>query len=145
MKKQLPTTKRSLPIALIRAREVIMPPIRAMLSQTGITEQQWRVLRVLSENGAMGTKTLAQQSSLLLPSLTRIATTMVKKGLITQIRDKQDKRRQIIDITPLGLQLIEDRSEQAAKIVAGFRADIGDDDYELLLDLLNKLDINSRH
>lgn len=145
MKKQLPTTKRSLPIALIRAREVIMPPIRAMLSQTGITEQQWRVLRVLSENGAMGTKTLAQQSSLLLPSLTRIATTMVKKGLITQIRDKQDKRRQIIDITPLGLQLIEDRSEQAAKIVAGFRADLGDDDYELLLDLLNKLDINSRH
>lgn len=145
MKKQLPTTKRSLPIALIRAREVIMPPIRAMLSQTGITEQQWRVLRVLSENEAMGTKTLAQQSSLLLPSLTRIATTMVKKGLITQIRDKQDKRRQIIDITPLGLQLIEDRSEQAAKIVAGFRADLGDDDYELLLDLLNKLDINSRH
>lgn len=145
MKKQLPTTKRSLPIALIRAREVIMPPIRAMLSQTGITEQQWRVLRVLSENGAIGTKTLAQQSSLLLPSLTRIATTMVKKGLITQIRDKQDKRRQIIDITPLGLQLIEDRSEQAAKIVAGFRADLGDDDYELLLDLLNKLDINSRH
>ena len=145
MIKQLPTIKRSLPIALIRAREVIMSPIRAMLSEVGITEQQWRVLRVLSENGAMGTKTLAQQSSLLLPSLTRIATTMVKKGLITQIRDKQDKRRQIIDITPLGLQLIEDRSEQAAKIVAGFRADLGDDDYELLLDLLNKLDINSRH
>ena len=28
-----------------------MTPIRDMLSETGITEQQWRVLRVLSEFG----------------------------------------------------------------------------------------------
>ncbi|HAY90391.1 MAG TPA: MarR family transcriptional regulator, partial [Rhodobacteraceae bacterium] len=30
--KQLPSTKRSLPIALIRARENVMTPIRQMLS-----------------------------------------------------------------------------------------------------------------
>ena len=144
MTEKLPRTRRSLPIALIRAREGIMSPIREMLAETGITEQQWRVLRVLAENGEMGTKTLAQQSSLLLPSLTRIATAMVNKGLITQARDTTDRRRQMIDITPQGLKIIEDRMEQTAEIIAGFRATLGDENYETLLDLLAKLDPKMR-
>lgn len=144
MTEKLPRTRRSLPIALIRAREGIMSPIREMLAETGITEQQWRVLRVLAENGEMGTKTLAQQSSLLLPSLTRIATAMVNKGLITQTRDTTDRRRQMIDITPQGLKIIEDRMEQTAEIIAGFRATLGDENYETLLDLLAKLDPKMR-
>ena len=144
MTEKLPLTRRSLPIALIRAREGIMSPIREMLAETGITEQQWRVLRVLAENGEMGTKTLAQQSSLLLPSLTRIATAMVNKGLITQTRDTTDRRRQMIDITPQGLKIIEDRMEQTAEIIAGFRATLGDENYETLLDLLAKLDPKMR-
>ncbi|MGC6412968.1 MAG: homoprotocatechuate degradation operon regulator HpaR [Candidatus Puniceispirillaceae bacterium] len=144
MTEKLPLTRRSLPIALIRAREGIMSPIREMLAETGITEQQWRVLRVLAENGEMGTKTLAQQSSLLLPSLTRIATAMVNKGLITQTRDTTDRRRQMIDITPQGLKIIEDRMEQTAEIIAGFRTTLGDENYETLLDLLAKLDPKMR-
>ena len=144
MTEKLPLTRRSLPIALIRAREGILSPIREMLAETGITEQQWRVLRVLAENGEMGTKTLAQQSSLLLPSLTRIATAMVNKGLITQTRDTTDRRRQMIDITPQGLKIIEDRMEQTAEIIAGFRTTLGDENYETLLDLLAKLDPKMR-
>ena len=79
MHTRLPPTSRSLPIALLRAREGTMIPIRVMLSATGITEQQWRVLRVLSEYGTLDTKTLANRASLLFPSLTRIAATMRKK------------------------------------------------------------------
>jgi homoprotocatechuate degradation regulator HpaR len=140
MTKQLPSTSRSLPIALIRAREGVMSPIRDMLSETGITEQQWRVLRVLVEFGRMDTKTLADRSSLLFPSLTRIAATLRDKGLVTQTRDDKDRRRQFIEITANGQQIIDDRSPQAAQIVAGFKAALGDDDYERLLDLLARLD-----
>ena len=42
-KLQLPSTRRSLPIALMRSREQVMAPIRAMLRASGLTEQQWRV------------------------------------------------------------------------------------------------------
>lgn len=140
MTKQLPSTSRSLPIALIRAREGVMAPIRDMLSETGITEQQWRVLRVLGEFGRMDTKTLADRSSLLFPSLTRIAATLRVKGLVTQTRDDKDRRRQFIEITPNGQKIIDDRSPQAAQIVAGFKIALGDDDYERLLDLLARLD-----
>ncbi len=144
MTRSMPSTSRSLPIALIRAREGVMQPIREMLSKTGITEQQWRVLRVLAEYGPLDTTTLADRASLLFPSLTRIATTMRNKGLITQTRDETDRRRQFIAITPEGQKIIDDHAEQAAKIVAGFRAKLGDDHYETLLDLLGQLDPGSR-
>ena len=136
----LPPTSRSLPIALIRAREGVMGPIRDMLSQTGITEQQWRVLRVLAEYGPMDTKTLADRSSLLFPSLTRIASTFRTKGLVTQTRDTTVRRRQIIEITLAGKKIIADHAKQTTQIVADFKTRLGQDKYESLLDLLALLD-----
>lgn len=140
MNPKLPNTSRSLPIALIRAREGVMAPIREMLAQTGITEQQWRVLRVLSEHGQIDTTTLADRASLLFPSLTRIAATLRDKGLITQTRDTVDRRRQLIEITPEGQKIIDDHTEQSAKIVEDFKERLGKADYERLLDLLGRLD-----
>ncbi len=117
-----------------------MAPIREMLAETGVTEQQWRVLRVLAEFGRMDTKTLADRSSLLFPSLTRIAATLREKGLVTQTRDNKDRRRQFIEITANGQKFIDDHGPQAANIAAGFKETLGDQDYETLLDLLTKLD-----
>ena len=144
MTTKLPPTSRSLPIALIRAREGVMGPIRDMLSETGITEQQWRVLRVLSEHGPVDTTTLADRASLLFPSLTRIAATMREKGLITQTRDKEDRRRQMVAITKTGQKIIDNHAAQAAQIVRGFKTALGNDNYETLLDLLARLDPAAR-
>ena len=117
-----------------------MAPIREMLSETGITEQQWRVLRVLKEHGPMDSTTLADRASLLFPSLTRITQTMRKKGLVTQTRDENDRRRQTVEITSAGLQIIDNNLEQAAEIVKRFKETLGEAQYEQLLDLLAKLD-----
>jgi len=122
-----------------------MSPIRDMLAETGITEQQWRVLRVLAEHGQLDTTTLADRSSLLFPSLTRIATTMREKGLLTQTRDEADRRRQMVNITAAGQKIIDDNMEEAAQIVAGFKNKLGDDKYEQLLDLLGLLDPNNKN
>ncbi len=140
MTTRLPSTDRSLPIALIRAREGVMAPIREMLTQTGITEQQWRVLRVLEEHGQMDAKTLAERASLLFPSLTRIAATLREKGLVTQTRDDKDRRRQFIAITAQGQKIIDDRRPHSLEIVAGFKETLGEENYENLLDLLSMLD-----
>ncbi len=49
-----------------------MRPIREMLQRSGITEQQWRVLRVLEETPDIEQSQIADQACILLPSLTRI-------------------------------------------------------------------------
>ena len=137
MKRKLPSTTRSLPFVLLRARENIMSPIRRMLADSGITEQQWRVLRVLSEYGSRDITEVSERACLLLPSLTRIMRTMADKGLITRCQDESDRRRQTIEITPAGQKFIDDNYEQAIRIGDDFKVRVGSENYELILDLLS--------
>jgi len=117
-----------------------MAPIREMLSDTGLTEQQWRVLRVLSEHGALDSSTLADRASLLHPSLTRMIPGMCTKKLLTQTRSTQDLRRVVIEITPTGQAVIDDNMEQATAIAEGYKTKLGAERFEMLLDLLAELD-----
>jgi len=136
----LPTTNRSLPIALLRARERVMGPIRALLIDVDLTEQQWRVLRVVQENGPIGPTQIAEQACLLLPSLTRILQKLEDKKMIDRTRDNQDRRKQVITITSAGDTVIANNLEASLGLVAKTRAEMGEDRYEALLDLLNELD-----
>ena len=138
--RDLPSTTRSLPIALIRAREKVMGPIRAMLSQSGITEQQWRILRVLEEFGPLDATKLSEAASLLVPSQTRIVQTLVEKGYVTRTPDMKDRRRQTVAITEAGRRIIEDNLDQARAIARHFETVLGKEKLRTLLDLLAELD-----
>ncbi len=140
MKKTMPTTNRSLPIALLRARERVMGPIRALLCDVDLTEQQWRVLRVVQESGSIDPTQIAEQACLLLPSLTRILQKLEDKQMISRARDQVDRRKQVITITADGEAVILDNLEASLALVAETRAKMGEDRYEALLDLLNELD-----
>ena len=135
----LPSTEHSLPFLLVRAREAVMPPIRAMLLDSGLTEQQWRILRVLQENGPLDATNLAFKTGLLAPSVTRIVQTMTEKELVSRIADENDRRRQVIHLLPEGLGILERNLEEAVGITEGFREVLGKKDYEQLVKLLVKL------
>lgn len=139
-KNKLPSTTRSLPMALIRAREKVMVPIRGMLVQSGITEQQWRILRVLEEFGPLDATKLAEAACLLVPSQTRIVQTLVEKGLVTRTPDTQDRRRQTVAITKAGRRIIEDNLDQAREIARHFETVLGKKKQRRLLNLLGELD-----
>ena len=136
----LPPTRRSLPIALMRAREKVMGPVREMLGPTGITEQQWRILRVLSEHGPQDATHVSERTSLLLPSLTRIIQSMVSNGLVTRTPDKTDRRRQTLAITSAGREIIDNNKAQAIQIAERYVQHLGDKRYEELLDTLEALE-----
>jgi len=139
VKPKLRTTDRSLPIALLRARETIMAPFRDLLAKSGVSEQKWRVLRVLSENGPMEPTAIADAACLLLPSLTRMLGTMEKEGQIRREPDQVDRRKTIVTLDAAGEQLIAEHSEASAQIMAKLEDAIGADDLEQLLDLLDGL------
>ena len=138
--RELPSTARSLPIALMRAREKVMAPIRVMLAAAGITEQQWRLLRVLSEHGEQEASELAERACLLLSSQSRIVQSMLEKGYVTRTTSKTDRRRQNVAITRKGQAIIDDNLAEAIGIAENFRAALGAKKYELLLDCLEELD-----
>lgn len=106
--KQIPLRdlSRSLPLALMRARESVMQYFRPHHRQHGITEQQWRVLRVLYKSGELETTELARQALLLAPSLTRILRDLEASRMINRRWLESDLRRSVISISPAGIALL---------------------------------------
>jgi homoprotocatechuate degradation regulator HpaR len=132
-------TARSLPIALLRARESVMAPFRVMLARSGISEQKWRVLRALDEVGPMEQTALARVSCLLLPSLTRMLRTMEDEGLIVRATDQNDRRKSLVSITRSGRKLLISHAQASAEIFAELESRFGAERVEQLLDLLEEL------
>lgn len=84
---------------LLQARETLMAGFRPILRQHGMTEQQWRVVRTLNEQGEMEPNQLADACLILSPSLTRMLSSMEEAGLILRSRSTTDQRRQLISLT----------------------------------------------
>ena len=117
-----------------------MGPIRTLLQSTGVTEQQWRVLRILDESGPMEPTRIADKACLLLPSLTRILQKLEGKRMIERQPDSADRRKQVVRISRIGQELIADNLEESLALIAQVRNRMGAEKYERLLDLLNELD-----
>lgn len=136
---KIPSTTQSLPIALLRARDKVMGPVRKMLADVGVTEQQWRVLRVLVEEGPLDPTSIADRAVLLLPSLTRILQKLEEKDLVTRGRDQFDRRRHVIALTEAGEALIAENMAEALALAAAQRERLGAEKFDQLLVLLSEL------
>ncbi len=110
-----------------------------MLARHDITEQQWRVLRVLAETGPLEATELAGRASILPPSLTRIIKALEERRLITRNRVKDDGRRALLAITASGVALIEDLAPERIAIYEAIEGRYGAEQYEQLLDMLESL------
>jgi homoprotocatechuate degradation regulator HpaR len=89
----------SLPMLLLRAREAAMSRFRPHLLRHGITDQQWRILRVLMEHNGSDAKELARRTLILKPSLTGILDRMQRDGLVERRRNPDDGRRSGLFLT----------------------------------------------
>ena len=134
--KELDATHIALPISLLRTREQVMERFRPMLAERGITEAQWRVMRVLDESGALDASTVADRACILLPSLTRIAKTLGDAGWLDSARDSRDGRKTRLSLTAQGRAVLRDAAPQSAAVYAEIEAAIGREKLAQLQDLL---------
>ena len=100
-------THRNLPRLLLQARESVMARARPSLREHGLSDQQWRVLRVLGELGTVDTGRVAREAFILGPSLTGVLARMERDGLVRRERDPLDQRRSVVAATPRGMKLVE--------------------------------------
>ena len=128
----------SLPLQLLKAREAAMAQFRPMLRQHGLTEQQWRVMRVLSAYPDIDATTLAQRSILLAPSLTRILKYLEQANYVARTQDPIDQRRATFSLTGAGSSIVARVAPDSEALYRQIEAQFGEDNLKTLYRLLNE-------
>ena len=77
-----------------------MAHFRPLLGEFGLTEQQWRILREVVEQGPLEPRQLCEACSISSPSIVGVLLRMEDTGLITRERMAHDQRRVRVSLTP---------------------------------------------
>lgn len=124
-----PFAHRNLPRLLLQAREAVMAHTRPSLRAHGLSDQQWRVLRVLGEHAhdpaGVETGRVAKEAFLLGPSLTGVLTRMARDGWIERSPCPQDARRTVVRATAAGLEKVAALSQSIEAHYAWMEAQLG--------------------
>ncbi len=143
---------RNLPRLLLEARESVMLHTRPSLREHGLSDQQWRVLRVLGEHadepGGIETGRVANEAYLLGPSLTGVLARMERDGLIERQRCPHDARRTVVRATAAGLAKVQALSQTIEAHYSWMEQQLGKARLTALYDLLDQvieLEVSDAH
>ena len=131
---------RSLPMALLKTREMVMRNFRPAMRDLNLTEQQWRVLRALGSVQEIEATKLAAATFLLAPSLTRILKDLEMRELINRRADQTDQRTSLISLSRKGHALMDEAGLISEEIYRTMTDRIGTDRMEQLMRLLKEVE-----
>ncbi len=136
---KMKTIRPSLTLALLQAREATMSHFRPALNEIGLTEQQWRVIRILYQHEELESNQLADLACILKPSLTGILNRMIDQNLIQKRKDEQDQRINLITLTEEGKKLFEIQAVKMEISYKKIQEQYGAEKLQDLLELLKDL------
>ena len=84
----------------------MMERFRPLLTENGLTEQQWRVIRALTENGPMEPREISDICTISSPSMAGVLARMEALELITKERFTDDQRRILVSLTKKSIGLV---------------------------------------
>ena len=113
-----------------------MASFRPMLKRHGLTETQWRVIRVLADSPDIETGDLATESFLLSPSLTRILRHLENDKLVIRRQDAADQRKSLFKLSAKGSRLFNRVAPESEALYREIERDFGIERLEKLYALL---------
>jgi homoprotocatechuate degradation regulator HpaR len=131
--------ERSLPMALLRAREAVMRGFRRQLRERGLNEQEWRIMRALMEVDRIEIGELAECVFILKPSATRTIKNLEARGIVSRTRSSADQRRAFIALTARGRKLFEQLAPHSEVEYARITKVIGAGEMQELYELLRRV------
>ncbi len=138
-----PTTLRpleqSLAIGLLRARESVMARFRPLLHRRGITEQQWRVIRVLAERSSCDATELAGASCIHPASLSRILRALQDSSILTATPSATDSRRLVVKLTASGRRRFREIGAESEAVYRQIEREVGAAELAATLATINRL------
>jgi homoprotocatechuate degradation regulator HpaR len=120
-------THRNLPLLLLLAREAVIARFRPVLKAHGLTEQQWRILRVLVAVDSLEPRQIVRLCGISSPSLAGILARMEAQGLITREGMAHDRRRQAVSATASSRRLAARMAPKIEAVYSGLAVEVGVD------------------
>ncbi|MDY4300510.1 homoprotocatechuate degradation operon regulator HpaR [Pseudomonas salmasensis] len=133
------TPRQSLTLALLQAREAAMSFFRPSLNEHGLTEQQWRIIRILEQHGELEIYQLAELACILKPSMTGVLVRMEAAGMVHRRKAEQDQRRVLITLADKGKASFESMSQCMEANYQRLQDQFGAEKFQMLLGLLDDL------
>ena len=130
---------RNLPLLLLQAREGVIAHFRPILNAHGITEQQWRIVRALLEQGALEPRQIGSVCRISSPSLAGVLARMDDLGLVRRERLAEDLRRVRVSLTAKSRSLAATMAPQIEAVYAAIEAHIGSDFIERFYATLDEM------
>ena len=130
---------RNLPLLLLQAREGVISHFRPILNAHGITEQQWRIVRALLEQGALEPRQIGSVCRISSPSLAGVLARMDDLGLVRRERLAEDQRRVRVSLTAKSRSLAATMAPQIEAVYAAIEAHIGADFIERFYATLDEM------
>lgn len=116
---------RNLPLLMLQARERVIGRFRPLLHANGLTEQQWRILRVLADFGPLEPRQIGEFCRLSSPSLAGVLARMEEMGLVVRERLAHDQRRVLVSASSRSRALAARMAPKIDAIYAGIEAELG--------------------
>ncbi|EKT4480333.1 homoprotocatechuate degradation operon regulator HpaR [Pseudomonas sp. SAS7] len=132
-------TQPSLTLSLLQAREAAMAFFRPLLNEHDLTEQQWRVIRILKQQGELENYQLAELACILKPSMTGVLGRLERDGLVRRQKAAQDQRRVFVSLTEGGEACFASMKEGMEANYQKIQAQFGEEKLQQLMGLLNDL------
>ena len=129
----------SLPMALYRTLDAVMPRFRKIFNEFGLTEQQWRVLRVLWDLEALTLNRVAALTLIPAPSLVGIVDRLERAELVTRQRSEADRRKVNVVLTSQGAALEDEIMPRVASAYADLKQAVDPETWDRVLEGLNAI------
>jgi homoprotocatechuate degradation regulator HpaR len=130
---------RSLPMMLYRTLDTVMPRFRKIFNEFGITEQQWRVLRVLWEHDAVTINRLARLTLIPAPSLVGIIDRLERNEFVIRQRSQSDRRKVNVVLIAKGVELEDQVMPRVAAAYADLKQSVDSTTWDLVLQGLQEI------
>jgi len=107
------SVKAEVAVSILRTAALIERYFAQVVASTGVTTQQYNVLRILRGAGDEGLPTLVIRDRMIheAPGITRLLDKLEKAGLARRERCSPDRRQVFCYITPRGLEVVDELDE----------------------------------
>ena len=128
-------------VSVMRTADLLRRQMAALVGASGITVQQFNVLRILRGGGPDGLPTLEVGARMIeeTPGITRLLDRLESKGFVRRQRCPKDRRQHLCWITQQGLDLLASLDEPVLRMSSDSLRGLSREEQSALVHLLDRV------